>query len=70
MKRMQMRWAALAALVFGLGFGASASALASDPGCYSACQEQLNDCIAQAGGGSTRHCGRQYRECTSACELE
>ncbi|MFK3648978.1 hypothetical protein ACI2IY_11150 [Lysobacter enzymogenes] len=68
MKRMQMRWAALAVLVFGLGFGASA--LASDPGCYSACQEQLNDCIAQAGGGSTQHCGRQYRQCTSACEWE
>lgn len=68
MKRMQMRWAALAALVFGLGFGASA--LASDPACYSACMEQLNDCVAQAGGGSTLHCGRQYRQCTWACELE
>ncbi|MGO1071599.1 hypothetical protein [Lysobacter sp. CA199] len=68
MKRIDLRWAAMAALVFGLGMGATASA--SDPACYSACQEQLNDCIAQAGGGSTRHCGRQYRECTSACELE
>ncbi|QWP74758.1 hypothetical protein J5226_13885 [Lysobacter sp. K5869] len=69
MKRMQMRWAAVAALAFGLGFGAT-TASAADPDCYSACQEQLNDCIAQAGNGSTRHCGRMYRECTTACSLE
>ncbi|ROU06715.1 hypothetical protein [Lysobacter enzymogenes] len=68
MKRMHMGWLAAAALVFGLGFGASASA--SDPGCYSACQELANDCRAQAGGGSTAHCGRLYRECIAACDLE
>lgn len=46
MKRIDLRWAAMAALVFGLGFGASAAA--SDPGCYSTCQELMNDCRAQA----------------------
>lgn len=66
-KRMRMAWMAMAALVSGLGFGAAASA--SDPDCYSACMEQLNDCVAQAGGGSTLHCGRQYRQCTLDCSL-
>ena len=46
-KRMRVAWMAMAALVSGLGFGAAASA--SDPDCYSACMEQLNDCVAQAG---------------------
>jgi len=64
---MRTGWMATAALVFGLGFGAAASA--SDPDCYSACMEQLNDCVAQAGGGSTLHCGRQYRQCTSDCSM-
>lgn len=67
-KRAQLRWAALAALVFGLGFGAAASA--SDPYCYSGCQELMNDCRAQAGGGSTAHCSRLYRECLAGCAVE
>lgn len=69
MKRIPLRWAAAAALVFGLGFGAAASA-SDDPYCYSTCQELANDCRAQAGGGSTAHCGRLYRECIASCAAQ
>ncbi|WP_157753899.1 hypothetical protein [Lysobacter capsici] len=70
MKRIDLRWVAMAALVFGLGFGASAAA--SDPGCYSTCQELMNDCRAQAppgNPGDTQHCNRLYRECLAGCEV-
>lgn len=67
MNRIDLRWAAMAALVFGLGFGASASA--SDPGCYSTCQELMNDCRAQAPPGNTQHCNRLYRDCLAGCEV-
>lgn len=66
MKRTQLRWAAMAALVFGLGFGASAAA--SDPWCVSGCQELLNDCRAQSPGHSA-HCGPLYRQCLADCEV-
>ncbi|MEH6422569.1 hypothetical protein [Pseudomonas sp. CGJS7] len=66
MRNVRIRWAAVAALVFGLGFGAAASA--SDPACYDACMAELDACVAQAAGGSTLHCGRQYRQCTAACD--
>lgn len=66
MKRIPLRWAALAALVFGLGAGASATA--SDPSCLSGCQELLNDCRAQ-NPGNTAHCGPLYRQCLADCEV-
>lgn len=67
MKRIDATRAAFVALVFGLGFGATA--LAYDPYCYSTCQELLNDCRAQVPpGGSTAHCSRAYRECLAGCE--
>ena len=70
MKRINVRWMAVAALALGLGFGASVSAFYTDPGCLSLCQEITNDCIAQAqaGGGGTRHCARVYHDCIAGCE--
>lgn len=62
-----LRVLATAALLFGMGFGASA--FASDPFCASTCQELRADCVAQAGGGSTRHCTAAYRECMEGCGL-
>lgn len=66
-KTAGLRIAAVTALVFGLGFGASA--FASDPDCINTCLELKRDCIAQAGGGSTQHCNRAYRECVAFCPL-
>lgn len=71
MKRFNAGWVAAAALVVGLG--ATASAFAQDPGCYSSCQEQMNDCRAQAVGGPqwfTQHCNQQYRECIASCDAQ
>lgn len=62
-----LRMAAVVALVFGLGLGASA--FAADPDCINGCLEIKRDCIAQAGGGSTQHCNRAYRECAAGCEF-
>lgn len=62
-----LRIAAATALLFGLGFGASA--FATDPDCINTCLEIKRDCIAQAGGGSTQHCNRAYRECAAGCEF-
>jgi hypothetical protein len=70
MKQNSIRWAALAALAFGLGSGASASAFYADPLCYASCQEQMNDCLAQVPAGQFRICARQYRECLAACEQQ
>lgn len=66
-KAAGVRAMAIATLMFGIGFGASA--FASDPFCVSTCQEITNDCIAQAGGGSIKHCSRVYRDCLSGCEF-
>lgn len=68
MKGTVLRLAASAALVFGLGFGASA--FAADPDCVGVCAELRGDCIAQAGPhGSTAHCRTAYRDCIAGCSL-
>ncbi len=67
MKRINVRWMAVAALALGLGFGASVSA-DSDPLCYSTCQELMNDCLAQVPEHQFKICSRQYRECLASCE--
>jgi hypothetical protein len=68
MKQINIRWMVVAALAFGLGFGASVSAFDSDPYCYSDCQEQMNDCLAQVPAHQFKICARQYRECIAGCE--
>lgn len=67
MKRINVRWMAVAALALGLGFGASVSA-DPDPFCQSTCQEQMNDCLAQVPEHQFKICSRQYRECLAGCE--
>lgn len=68
MTSVNIRWAAAAALALGLGFGASVSAFDADPLCYSSCQEQMNDCLAQVPSHQFKICARQYSECLAACE--
>jgi hypothetical protein len=63
MKRFGLTFAAVFSL--GLGFGTSVSA--SDPDCYSTCQELMNDCLAQTS--NFRVCARAYRDCLASCEL-
>ena len=62
MKRFGLTFAAVFSL--GLGFGTSVSA--SDPACYSLCQELMNDCLAQTS--NFRICARVYRDCLATCE--
>ncbi|MBN8212144.1 MAG: hypothetical protein J0M09_04440 [Xanthomonadales bacterium] len=68
MKQINIRWMAVAALAFGLGFVASVSALDSDPYCYSDCQTQMNECLLQVPEHQFKICARQYRECIAGCE--
>jgi hypothetical protein len=58
------------ALSLGLGLGASVSAADADPLCLASCQEQLNDCRAQAQDPKwiSRHCNPIYRACVASCQ--